>query len=259
MRTIDDLARDLPAAGNAQIHVRQEPLAAYLARGDHRSSSTLRRVLRSGPAAAAEASFEDDGSQRLAQALHALVFEPARFANEYLLLDRDTQPADEQIDPLDRIWITGAEYARLAGARDAIRAYPRAPLAEWIDAGMKEMSIYWSDEAGRRWKARPDCFGDELILELKTTGDVRPRGFARTRKRFGYDVQAAHYVDAVRRLTGRAPRFAFIAVELQPPFYAWLHELSPADLARAAAQLALARERLDASRAAHRPAASRSA
>jgi hypothetical protein len=257
MRNIDDLVRDRPAAGNAQTHVRQEPLPPYLARGDHRSSSTLRRVLRSGPAAA-DAPFEDDGSQRLAQALHALVFEPARFANEYLLLDRDTPPADGEIDPLDRIWITGAEYARLAGARDAIRAYPRAPLAAWIDAGMKEMSVYWTDEAGQRWKARPDCFGDELILELKTTGDVRPRGFARTRKRFGYDVQAAHYVDAVRRLTGRAPRFAFIAVELQPPFYAWLHELSRADLARAAVQLELARKQLGSSAAAHQATISRS-
>ena len=258
MRTIDDLMRDRPAAERTHAHVRQEPLAAYLARVEHRSSSTLRRALRSGPAAA-DAPFEDDGSQRLAQALHALVFEPARFANEYLLLDRDTPPADGEIDPLDRIWITGAEYARLAGARDAIRAYPRAPLAEWIDAGMKEMSIYWTDEAGQHWKARPDCFGDEFILALKTTGDVRPRGFARTRKRFGYDVQAAHYVDAVRRLTGRAPRFAFIAVELQPPFYAWLHELSRADLARAAGQLELARERLGSSAAAHRAAPSRSA
>jgi len=258
MRTIDDLVRGRPAAGNAQAHVRQEPLAAYLARGDHRSSSTLRRVLRSGPAAA-DAPFEDDGSQRLARALHALVLEPARFANEYLLLDRDAPPADAQIDALDRIWITGAEYARLAGARDAIRAYPRAPLAEWIDAGMKEMSVYWTDEAGQRWKARPDCFGDELILELKTTGDVRPRGFARTRKRFGYDLQAAHYVDAVRRLTGRAPRFAFISVELQPPFYAWLHELSRADLARAAVQLEVARARLNSSRVAHQATTSRGA
>jgi hypothetical protein len=258
MRTIDDVVRNRPAAVRTQAYVRQEPLGAYLARVDHRSSSTLRRALQSGPGAA-DAPFEDDGSQRLAQALHALVFEPARFANDYLLLDRETPSADNHIDPLDRIWITGAEYARLAGARDAIRAYPRAPLAQWIDAGMKEMSVYWTDETGLRWKARPDCFGDELILELKTTGDVRPRGFARTRKRFGYDVQAAHYVDAVRRLTGRTPRFAFIAVELQPPFYAWLHELSRADLARAAAQLALARERLGSSATAHQAAPSRGA
>lgn len=248
MRTIDDLVRERPAPTLAPAQVRQEPLAAYLARAEYGSSSALRRVLRAGPAAAA-APFGDDGSQRLAQALHALVFEPARFAADHLVLDRDTPPADEGADALERTWITGAEFARLAGARDAIRAYPRAPLAEWIDAGMKELSIYWRDEAGRRWKARPDCFTDAIVLELKTTGDVRPRAFARTRKRFGYDLQAAHYLDGVRRLTGRTPRFAFVAVELQPPHYAWLHELAPAELARAEALLELARQRLAAARA----------
>jgi hypothetical protein len=258
MRTIDDLVRDRAPGAALPAYVRQEPLAAYLARADHASSSTLRRVLRSGPKAA-EAPFEDDGSQRLAQALHALVLEPARFGKEHLVLDRDTPPAEETLEALDRVWISGAEYARLGGARDAIRAYPRAPLAEWVDAGVKEMSIYWTDEAGRRWKARPDCFTDAVILELKTTGDVRPRAFARTRKRFGYDLQAAHYVDAVRRLTGRTLRFAFIAVELAPPFYAWVHELSPAELARAATQLELARARLSSSAPARPGAASRSA
>jgi hypothetical protein len=258
MRTIDDLVRERPAPAGALPQVRQEPLAAYLARADYGSSSTLRRVLRSGPAAA-DARFEEDGSQRLAQALHALVLEPARFALDHLVLDRDVPPAEESTEALDRTWITGAEYVRLAGARDAIRAYPRAPLAEWIDAGMKELSIYWTDEAGRRWKARPDCFTDEVILELKTTGDVRQRAFARTRKRFGYDLQAAHYVDAVRRLTGRTLRFAYVAVELAPPFYAWVHELSAPELARAAAQLELARTRLSSSVPARRAGASRSA
>jgi hypothetical protein len=108
---------------------------------------------------------------------------------------------------------------------------------------MKELSIYWTDDAGRRWKARPDCFTDEIVLELKTTGDVRPRAFARTRRRFGYDLKAAHYVDAVRHLTGRAPRFGFIAVELTPPHYVWLYELSAAELARAGVELAAARSR----------------
>ncbi|HSD55449.1 MAG TPA: PD-(D/E)XK nuclease-like domain-containing protein [Burkholderiales bacterium] len=257
MRTIDDLVRDRPTGGDLRAQVRQEPLAAYLGRRDHGSSSTLRRVLRSGPAAA-DTPFADDGSQRLAQALHALVFEPARFVHDHLVLDRDSPPAEEQAEALDRTWITGAEYARLAGARDAIRAYPREPLAAWIDAGIKEMSIYWADAAGGHWKARPDCFTDEIILELKTTGDVRPRAFARTRKRFGYDLQAAHYVEAVGRLTGRTPRFAYIAVELQAPFYAWVHELSSADLASATARLEIARERLSSSRAARpRPAEQR--
>jgi hypothetical protein len=244
MRTIDDLVRDRATDRGAGA-VRQEPLETYLARTDYVSASALRRGLH-GDAPAEALRIEDDPSQRLPQALHALVLEPARFAREYLVLDRDA-PApsgDEQSDAIARrVWLASGEYAALVAARDAIRAYPRAPLARWLDAGMKELSIYWTDEAGGRWKARPDCFTDEIVLELKTTGDVRPRAFARTRRRFGYDLKAAHYVDAVRHLTGRAPRFAYIAVELAPPHYVWLYELSAAELARAGVELAAARTR----------------
>jgi hypothetical protein len=244
MRTIDDLVRERPA--RADCFVRQEPLAAYLARADYVSASMLRRAAHS-PALARR--IEEDPSQRLAQALHALVLEPARFAREYFVLDRDAQTpsADEAPDaPGERTWVASGEYARLAGAHRALRAFPRAPFAQLLDAGMKELSIYWTDEGGRRWKARPDCFTDSTVLELKTTGDVRPRAFARTRRRFGYDLKAAHYVEAVRRLTGRAPRFVFAAVELAPPHYAWAYELTPQELARGAAELAAARAALPA-------------
>src|SRR5262245_64424654 len=184
MRTIDDLVRERTPKADHTCFVRQEPLGAYLARVDHVSASTLRRAAHAAGKANAQR-IEEDPAQRLAQALHALVLEPARFAREYLVLDRDTPV--EQTDahaPEHRIWLASGEYAALAAARDAIRAYPRAPVARWLDAGVKELSIYWADDAGRRWKARPDCFTDEIVLELKTTGDVRPRGFARTRRRF---------------------------------------------------------------------------
>ena len=245
MRTIDDLVRERTPKSDHACFVRQEPLAAYLARADYVSASMLRRAAHA-PATRAPL-IEDDPAQRLAQALHALVLEPARFAREYLVLDRDSPaPAPEELpDALERrTWLASGEHAQLAGARDAIRAYPRAPLARLLDAGMKELSIYWSDELGRRWKARPDCFTDDVILDLKTTGDVRPRAFARTRKRFGYDLKAAHYVQAVQRLTGRAPRFVFVAVELTAPHYVWVYEMSAADLARATAELAAARAAL---------------
>ncbi len=245
MRTIDDLVRDRRPQAERGGAVRQEPLDAYLGRADYVSASALRRSEHSAGRSAAPR-IEDDPSQRLAQALHALVLEPARFERAYLVLDRDAPApaADEQPDALEhRVWLASGEYAALVSARDAIRAYPRAPLARWLDEGMKELSIYWTDEAGRRWKARPDCFTDEIVLELKTTGDVRPRAFARTRRRFGYDLKAAHYVDAVRHLSGHAPRFAYIAVELAPPHYVWLYELSAAELARAGVELAAARSR----------------
>jgi hypothetical protein len=248
MRTIDDLVNNVrQPAGEPDCFVRQEGLAAYLARADYASSSMLRRTLRAGPAHATRA-YEDDGSQRLAQALHALVLEPARFARDYLVLDRARPLGADADAAAERVWLSGAEHAALLGAREAIRAYPRAPLAQWLDTGMKELSIYWTDAIGRRWKARPDCFAADIVLELKTTGDVRPRAFARTRRRFAYDLQAAHYVEAVERMTGRAPRFAFVAVELAAPYYVWVHELSRAELARAAAELEAARARFAAAR-----------
>jgi hypothetical protein len=245
MRTIDDLVRERTPRADHACFVRQEPLAAYLARADYVSASMLRRAAHA--AAPRAPRIEEDPAQRLAQALHALVLEPARFAREHLVLDRDSPapPVEELPDALERrTWLASGEYAQLAGAHDAIRAYPRAPLGALLDAGMKALSIYWSDELGRRWKARPDCFTDEVVLELKTTGDVRPRAFARTRRRFGYDLKAAHYVQAVQRLTGRAPRFVFVAVELTAPHYVWVYEMSAAELARASAELAAARAAL---------------
>ena len=242
MRTIDDLVRERTPQTDRACFVRQEPLAAYLARADYVSASMLRRAGQGGGHRIVE-----DPAQRLAQALHALVLEPARFAREYFVLDRDSTapPVEELPDALERrTWLASGEYALLAGAHEAIRAYPRTSLGRVLDEGMKELSIYWADELGRRWKARPDCFTDEVVLELKTTGDVRPRAFARTRRRFGYDLKAAHYVDAVQRLTGRTPRFVFVAVELTPPHYVWVYELSRAELARGAAELAAARARL---------------
>jgi hypothetical protein len=116
-------------------------------------------------------------------------------------------------------------------------------LAQWLHDGEKELSIYWSDESGGRWRARPDCFTQAVILELKSTSDVRPDAFARTRERLGYDLQAAHYLEAVERLTGHRPRFIYLTVELIPPRSLWLHELTPRQIEEAASKLEGLRER----------------
>jgi hypothetical protein len=242
MRTIDDLVRPAPAVG-PHLETRQEPLAVYLAETGHASSSMLRRFARGE--AHFERGYADHGQNRIPQALHAAMLEPGRFAQEYFVLGRETATAAyaDKDDLLERVWLSSGEHAELCAMQQAIRDYPRAPLAAALDSGMRELSIYWTDEAGARWKARPDCFTEDAIYELKTTQDVRPAAFARTRRRFGYDLQAAHYVEAVRRLTGHTPRFAYIAIEPRAPYYVWVHELAPADLERAADELAAVRSR----------------
>jgi hypothetical protein len=179
------------------------------------------------------------------------MLEPGRFAQEYFVLDGQAHPQGygDKDDLLERVWLSSGEHAELRAMQQAIRDHRRAPLAAALDSGMRELSIYWTDAGGARWKARPDCFTADIVYELKTTQDVRPAGFARTRRRFGYDLQAAHYVEAVRRLTGASPRFAYIAIEPRAPYYVWVHELAPADLERAAEELAAVRGRFTAAAA----------
>jgi hypothetical protein len=223
---------------------RREPMESYLAAGTHVSASTLRRVARGEPEATASARRYAPAGP--GEAFHALLLEPRRFERDYFRPRAAEGSGVEAIG--ERAWITEREYAALAGMRDAVLGYRALPLARWLAEGARELSIYWTDATGGRWKARPDCFTDDVILEVKTTADVRTARFAKTRSRFGYDLQAAHYVEAVSRLTGREPRFVFVAVEPTAPHYVWTHELSRAELAAARAELLRARSMLAGSR-----------
>ncbi len=217
---------------------RREPLSSYLATTEYVSSSTLRRFARGGDTAAFNGA-------RLGDAFHAFLLEPAEFEQNYLALDGSV-PAGRALTEEEahgREWLDPEQIGGLRWARDAIDAYPSDPLGRWLREGQKELSIYWSEAAGGRWKARPDCFTPEVILELKTTTDVRPEAFARTRERLGYDLQAAHYLEAVEQLIGNRPRFLFVTVELTPPRSLWVHELSPLDLESASRVLDDLRER----------------
>ncbi|MCX7893840.1 MAG: PD-(D/E)XK nuclease-like domain-containing protein, partial [Burkholderiales bacterium] len=194
-------AADAFAAPAGGVVARREPLGNYLAVTSHASASMLRRVARGEPA---------DGAGRLparglGEAFHAFLLEPRRFEREYFRPRAVSATGVEALE--DRVWLSEREHAALEGMRASVLAFRGLPLARWLDEGTRELSLYWTDPLGGRWKARPDCFTAEVILEVKTTADVRPAAFARTRARFGYDLQAAHYLDAVTRLVGGAPRF----------------------------------------------------
>ncbi len=219
---------------------RHEPIADYLANREFVSSTHLRRFAQLGLTASQLTNGGVATGTVMGEALHALVLEPEIFFRQYLVLAETghQQQAPSEDDLMRRVWLDAWQWSALCHARDALLSCRQCPLREWLSVGTKELSIYWSDEAGVRWKARPDCFTREIVVDLKTTGDCRPQAFKATRERFGYDLQAAHYVDAVARLTGNKLRFAFVAVELGAPYSVWVHEL-------AAEELRAARQRLD--------------
>ena len=176
----------------------------------------------------------------MGEALHALVLEPEVFATQYLVLaeTRLPQAGISEGDAMQRQWLDAWQWSALHHARDALMTCKQFPITDWLSSGEKELSIYWSDGAGSKWKARPDCFTPDIVLDLKTTGDCRPHAFRRTRDRLDYDVQAAHYVEAVSRLAGQKPGFAYIAVELTKPYSVRVHELDAADSDAARSRLA---------------------
>jgi hypothetical protein len=142
---------------------------------------------------------------------------------------------------MGRDWLDAWQWTALRKARESLLASPQAPVGDWLAHGEKELSIYWTDSGGDKWKARPDCFNSEYVVELKSTIDCRPATFRKTRERLLFDLQAAHYLEAVSRLTGKEVGFAYIAVELMSPYSVWVHRLSRQEIARAAEHLARVR------------------
>jgi hypothetical protein len=229
--------KDFPVG---HCETRREPLSSYLASHAFVSSSYLRRFDRLGLTAS---QLRDGGTVQgavMGEAFHALVLEPEVFATQYLVLAEaeSSQAGISEQETMQRRWLDAWQWSALQHARDAVFSCKQFPVADWLSSGEKELSIYWSDEVDEKWKARPDCFTPDIVLDLKTTSDCRPHAFRRTRERHDYDVQAAHYVDAVSRLSGGVPRFAFVAVELTKPYSIRIHELDGTDLDTAHSRLA---------------------
>jgi len=70
---------------------------------------------------------------------------------------------------------------------------------------------------------------DPLLLayafDLKTAADASPEGFARACYDFGYDIQAAFYMDILNACGVPVKNFGFIVVENKPPHLVKIHYL----------------------------------
>jgi hypothetical protein len=88
--------------------------------------------------------------------------------------------------------------------------------------GKAETTHMWTDAAtGLECKCRPDWLTDDgrLMVDLKTTEDASPRGFAKSIAQWRYHVQASWYLDGIEQATGTRPeQFLFLCVEKKAPY-----------------------------------------
>lgn len=120
-----------------------------------------------------------------------------------------------------RIILTPEVWDQLHEMAAAVHAHPAAGSLLTSCPGEAEKSVYWIDATtGVLCRCRPDWWRDDnVIVDLKTTEDASPEGFAKSMANYRYDVQAAYYLDGIQQATRKRPKaFVFIAVEKKPPY-----------------------------------------
>jgi len=116
-------------------------------------------------------------------------------------------------------------YAQVVAMADALRADPIASLLLG-DGGAAEQTLVWLDEpSGIMRRARLDWkpaarTGRTIGVDYKTAKCASPDEFAKSAANYGYDMQAAWYLDGMRALGLAADdaAFVFIVQEKTAPY-----------------------------------------
>ena len=162
-------------------------------------------------------------------AVHMAVLEPEKFNEKYYVLPEDFNlrtNANKEIyqSVLDKgqTPISFADYEKVMGM---CRSVHKTRYADTLLKGEHEMSYYWTDKLTNvKISCRPDSRRDirkgveGLIVDLKTCTNADTDSFMRDAVKFGYDIQAAQYKEGCELYYGYPHKFAFVAVEKEPPY-----------------------------------------
>lgn len=227
-----------PSMSNAEYH------------GDHQHiGSSGFKLLERSPAHFWHASRnkrEATPLMKIGTAWHAAVFEPEKFAAEYIQipegLDRRTKEGKAlwaELEASGKEPLTTDGWAQIVAMAEAARAHPVSRVIFGLPGGMAEASIFWVDpDTGAPCRIRPDyhvppcaMFPNGLIIDGKSNDDSSPVGFARNAWNSEMYFQAAFYSDGFQHHYGTSepPVFAWLSQERDAP-YATAYYSAPADL-----------------------------
>ena len=181
---------------------------------------------------ALEHQTDDSPALLMGRVVHMAVLQPDEFLKHYVAMpegiDRRTKAGKEAyqryldtmpkgIEVIDRdTWETAVAMMKsVTSCHEAFKL---------LDQAHTELPIFWTDEStGIECKAKIDALrevGDAVfVTDLKTCSNASTQAFVRDALRYGYDVQAAHYMRGVRALfPGKNVVWYFVAVEKKPPY-----------------------------------------
>ena len=169
---------------------------------------------------------EDTPAYKFGRAVHAAILTPAAYKRDFVIMpegiDRRTKAGKEEyqafVEASAGKEILSAEEAEKV--RAIVTAFKKNREAVSLLKGTKrEKPLFWTDENGVLCKCRVDAFKTGIMIDLKTATDAETDTFSREALRYGYDVQAAHYMDGYQhKISSVRPEWYFIVIEKAEPY-----------------------------------------
>jgi len=199
------------------------------------NQSLLKEVLRSPSHASSYLANPKKSTvaMQLGTAVHSTLLNADNFDNEVIVqpdINRRTKDGKVEYErflakTIGRAIITREQAVHCMHISQSVsRSREAMNLIGYADT---EQSFLWKDgRTALTCKARVDAISptDKKVVDLKTTADASPRGFARSVVKFGYHIQAAFYLRAVSGLptgndaTKEGWKFYIVAVETSQPY-----------------------------------------
>ena len=173
----------------------------------------------------------DTSARGVLRAIHCLTLEgPEAFGEQFAVYDGAGTRASKAYKEWaaaneGKTLLKASEVEEVYAIAEAVHGHPAARRLLTIP-GNSELSLRWTDgPTGMRCRGRMDriAHGSPLsaapyaVVDLKTLDSTDPRRVASHVARNMWDVQAAHYSDGVKSLTGSLPDYYLLVVERKAP------------------------------------------
>lgn len=120
---------------------------------------------------------------------------------------------------------THEDYARKSEA-DQLNAM-RDAMPPIFQGGSAQVPLLWTDKVtGVACRCLPDYLVGHTMIDLKTTDDASERAFAYSVRKYGYDIQAAMYLDGAEANNIDVREFIFVVQEKEAPYAVAKYKLS---------------------------------
>lgn len=161
---------------------------------------------------------EDTAAMKFGRAVHSRLLEPVEFSANYAVAPE----CDRRTKEGKAIWAELMESGKeviSASDMDAILGMEKEFPTHLIRDAQTEVPLFWTDnETGVKCKGRLDAITEDYVIDYKTTTNAATDAFMREALRYGYDLQAAMYLEAARANGYHPKGFIFIAQEKNAPY-----------------------------------------